>query len=303
MFFRHFASRFLPGMLLLLAACHSPEPVVEPLMPGLPTEIGQPAGAVTSQVIGPEGGSLILPDGRLILTIPPGALSKPTTITVQPIENKAPGGAGQAYRFGPEGTPLAKPAQLSWHYAAEDLRGSTPEALGIASQGRDRVWMGRTNVALLPETQTVTASLPQFGDWTFFEQFYMTPTSGVLSPGETVQLDVFVQTGRAKADPSRPNSSDQVVPLVVPWKLNRSQIRNWRVNGEPLDGRYDDRLGGLSLLNEGASAVYKAPDRVPSRTNPIAVSVELVRPGSQQVLFVSTRFIVAASEPAAGVRP
>ena len=105
---------------LLLAACGGA---------GGPTVIDPPGG------IGPEGGTIMSPDGRATLVIPPDALSAPTDVAVA----NAPGGpldpslVGQsAYRITPTTVQFSAPATLMIHYdpalgpigiAEADLRG------------------------------------------------------------------------------------------------------------------------------------------------------------------------------------
>lgn len=293
------------GLLMLLAAsCQQPDKTTDPAPEsGTPTELGQPMGAAVSKSIGPAGGTIALPDGKLTLVFPAGALSRETTISIQPIENKAPGGTGLAYRFGPDGAQFAKPVQLTWRYRPEDLAGTAPEALGIAFQGSDRVWMGTTNVTVDKNARTLTASLPHFSDWSIYEQYFMTPTEAALAPGETVQLDVFYQPGRREANPDRPDPDDLITPLVEARKMDRSQVKNWRVNGQDLGGRFDENSGALTVLNEGASATYRAPNKVPATPyNPVAVSVELVMKGGPQIQFVTNLTIAAANELTVGSR-
>jgi hypothetical protein len=86
----------------VLAACtSSTEPGVGPDM--------------VSIQIGPEGGTLVSMDGALTLTVPPGAVTQPTTLTVRPLDPSelGPQFAGMniaaAYDLGPDGMVFAKP--------------------------------------------------------------------------------------------------------------------------------------------------------------------------------------------------
>ncbi len=53
------------------------------------TEVGTPEGDKVARDIGPGGGTLASPDGRMTLTVPPNALSETITFSIQPITNKA----------------------------------------------------------------------------------------------------------------------------------------------------------------------------------------------------------------------
>ena len=58
------------------------------------TAVGVATGSTASATIGPAGGSLSASDGKLVLTIPPGALAANTVIGMQPISNFAHGKIG-----------------------------------------------------------------------------------------------------------------------------------------------------------------------------------------------------------------
>lgn len=74
----------------------------------------------TAQVSAAEGGEVLSPDGKLLLTIPPGALNEDTQISIQviPSENGMPG-----YEFLPQGLVFNQPAMVSMELdlAEEDL--------------------------------------------------------------------------------------------------------------------------------------------------------------------------------------
>lgn len=63
------------------------------------TETGTPQGEKITKEIGPAGGTLASPDGRLTLTVPPNALTETIPFSIQPITNKAESGLGLAYRL------------------------------------------------------------------------------------------------------------------------------------------------------------------------------------------------------------
>jgi hypothetical protein len=133
---------------------------------GEPTPVGTPTGDKVSQSIGVGGGVIRTADGKLSLTIPAGALSQPTTISLQPIENKAFLGIGSAYEFSPDGLKFAKPAQLTVKYEAGSLGGTSPEAIGIAFQDAKHAWQGKPAKVNSGEG-TFTASVPHFSSWAF----------------------------------------------------------------------------------------------------------------------------------------
>jgi hypothetical protein len=267
---------------------------------GEPTEVGTPTGDKVSQSIGPEGGVVSSADGNVSLTIPAGALSQATTISLQPIENKAFLGIGPAYEFSPDGLKFAKPAQLVVKYAAGSLDGTSPEAIGIAFQDEKRVWQGK--MAKVNTTEgTFTASVPHFSSWAFFKYYSLTPESMRLAPTQTQKLEVVYLKG-SNHDPDygkgpiEEGDDDLIASLVPPQILKADQVKNWLVNGQNLNGKFDETIGMLTVLNEGAAAEYKAPSKIPPRAhNPIAVSVEL-KSRRGQLILISNLTIAAENE-------
>lgn len=80
-----------------------------------------------SAVVGPEGGSLSLPGSDLSMTIPAGALSAPTSITLT-----SKGGAHVAYDMQPHGLVFLKPVTVVQQLRQTAPYG-TPEGAGIRS--------------------------------------------------------------------------------------------------------------------------------------------------------------------------
>src|SRR5450759_4174706 len=96
----------------------------EPEVIAVTTAVGTPNGPATTQSIGPAGGSLATPDGRLTLKIPQDALSSPVNVTIQPITDQSPGGLGKAYRLEPNGQTFGTPVEVSFRYDDKDLEGT-----------------------------------------------------------------------------------------------------------------------------------------------------------------------------------
>ena len=123
------------NMFLSLAACLlsfsscNPGDTTPPPTPQ-PTPKGTPTGAATSQTIGPAGGIVSTPDGKISLTFPANALPSDTDIVIQPITDEAPGGLGNSYRLEPEGATFAQPVEVAFSYTDADLLGSSTDALG-----------------------------------------------------------------------------------------------------------------------------------------------------------------------------
>ena len=107
---------------------------------GTATAVGVPTGPSTTKSIGPEGGSLTSPDGRISVKVPPNAVAAAVDFGVQPITNLGPGGVGSAYRLEPSGQKFAKPIKVSFRYDTEGFKDEMPESFAVAYQDPTGVW-------------------------------------------------------------------------------------------------------------------------------------------------------------------
>ncbi|WP_080055842.1 hypothetical protein [Spirosoma aerolatum] len=299
----------LPLLLTGLLACSEPNTNIAPIDPspdnpsgsagGLQTEVGAPTGAAISQTIGPDGGTLTTSDGKLKLTIPAGALASSTTISAQPVENKAPGGTGTAYalsvaaaqgRLSAE-VPLLTEAQLTLTYTADDVDGSVPEALGVAYQDKNGVWQGQRKVKLDQTHKTVTVSIDRLAPYAFYEQFELRTDKRVLAPGEQTQLTVYYQEGATD------NPAVDLVPLTPVKVVSASRLVRWTINGVTDGTVKGDNYGNVGQITEDrtlAKASYDAPIREPD-TNPVMIGAELdVQPFGRVTVVQSIRVESAA---------
>lgn len=125
------------------------------LFDGLLTCSPLPADSVT-QTIGPAGGTLVV--GPHTLSIPPGALAAPVTITAV-----APSDTVNRVRFAPQGLTFQTPATLTLSYA------NCQRVLGLPAQ----IAYTTDALAILEilssvdngQTATVTAPLQHFSDY------------------------------------------------------------------------------------------------------------------------------------------
>ena len=95
-----------------------------------------------SAVIGPEGGTVGSAGAGVLITVPAGALSQPTTITITPKQAPLPGSVGQAYDIGPDGTHFAAPVTLAFTYSSAELDGGDPATFALGVPNLDAgVWV------------------------------------------------------------------------------------------------------------------------------------------------------------------
>jgi hypothetical protein len=157
-------------------------------MPGA-TAVGVPNGPATTKSIGPAGGSIASPDGRITVDVPPNAVSSPVDFSIQSITNLAHGGVGSAYRLEPGGQKFAPPIEVSFKFDAQDLKGYSPEALAIAYQDPTGVWQSFRTVNIDQASKTLTVSTTHFTDlsvWTI----RLSPEKATLRVGETQLIAV-----------------------------------------------------------------------------------------------------------------
>lgn len=276
-------------MLLVCNSCSKEDgPIVDD--PGSPiiTEFGEPLGQANEVTIGPEGGTIHSSDGLLSVTIPQGALSGSTVITIQPVTNQAPLGLGNGYRLGPEGLTFENPVTLTFHYSEELLDSNPAEFLWIVFQEPDGSWKAMLESALNSDAKTVTVETSHFSDWSVgrFVDLTLNPVSKSVKKGEKVELAV---TGFSNRETSIGDKTVQLVlkagKLDIFWlkRLGLETI-NWKVVEWTLNGvksPVSNNFGNLQSKEYTAS--YTAPSNVPE-SNVVAVTVELETTNSEGII-------------------
>ena len=153
-------------------------------MPG-PTAVGIPNGPATTKSIGPAGGSIATPDGRIVVDVPPNALSRPTDFSIQPISNLAHGGLGNAYRLDPGGYNFATPVKVSFKVDDQDLKASP----AVAYQDAARVWQAFTTSDIDQASKTIAISIPHFTDVSVVT-YRLSPEKATLRVRETQYIEL-----------------------------------------------------------------------------------------------------------------
>ena len=229
----------------------------------LVTVPGVTTGAPSSATLGPAGGMLASPDGRLHLVVPAGALAAPVMLSIQPVDNRAPGGAGAGYRLAPEAQAFAKPVLLRFGYADADTAGASPDVLGLAWRTAAGQWRMPRGVLLDRAAQTVALSVEHLGDWSPARGFRLSPASSTVKTGATLALKVlYCYSPVTPADDPVPVGydcapiDDARAPLLSP----ANTAVTWSVNGT---------AGGSAALGTlaggAAQAIYTAPASVPAQ--------------------------------------
>jgi len=157
-------------------------------MPGA-TAVGVPNGPATTKSIGPAGGSIASPDGRIVVDVPPNAVTGAVDFSIQPITNLAQGGLGNAYRLEPSDHKFATPIKVSFKFDAQDLKGYSPEALAIAYQDPTGVWQSFKTVNVDQASKTLTVSTTHFTDFSVWT-IRLSPQKATIRVGETQLIAV-----------------------------------------------------------------------------------------------------------------
>lgn len=254
----------------------------QPADPGAgPAARGVPDGEATTGVVGPEGGTLASADGRLLLDVPPGALSASVTIGIQPITAVVPDAVGTTYRLTPEDVRFARPVRLTLAYTEEDEEGRSPAGFGVAYQdagGRRALAAGSTVDA---RARRVTVATDHFSDWMILEEYRLAPGDGAVRAGGRLELAVERCGFDAGGGDGPPTFAWACRPLA-----DASGIRDWSV-----DGAVGGRAATGTVTQGGARSTFAAPAALPPN-NPVTVSVEVPAPGTTRMLLVTTVQVV-----------
>ena len=155
-----------------------------------PTEVGTPVGDKVTKDIGPAGGTLVSPDGRLTLTVPEDTLAETIAFSIQPVTNKFGGGLGPAYKLEPDTKTFTTPLEISVHYDDHDLEGTFPEALSLAYQDDKGAWHMQKEIDLDKDKKTITIATAHFSIWAFDSELKVSPVKAMVRVGQKVSLSL-----------------------------------------------------------------------------------------------------------------
>jgi hypothetical protein len=253
-----------------------------------PTPIGIELDIPVVKTIGSGGGTISASDGKLELTFPVGALSANTDISIQSITNNAPGGLGNAYRFGPSGTHLSQPVILKFIYTERDIAGSLPMFLKMAVQKDDQIWydLKKYNVDTINKTITIASSdlFPpsaskssntksvrannNFLDHAIFTDLFIVPPFAELYTTQSKEFHVFAVELHDASDDS---DSDVLPPLPTVHEVSPNTVKQWSVNGV----KNGNSQYGIVSPN-GTTGLFTAPDvKPPSSKNPVQLTADI----------------------------
>jgi hypothetical protein len=229
------------------------------------TKPGKADGPIAEGKFSKDGGSLVSADGKLELKIPEGALSKKTTISIQPVTNVAPNGNGAAYRLEPSGIKFEKPLQIIFHYDEDESKDSAQLMMGICMQDNTGQWYGLKKFTLDTLAKTISGNINHFSDWSKFDAIKLYPSAKRLKVKKELQMEIDLVS--SEDEDLSALYADDLAPLKVrkiPW------TSVWKAN-EITNG--NSSVGTITVFSK-TNSMYKAPSTVPSK-NPVAVTADL----------------------------
>lgn len=288
--------KLLPVLLLGgLLACQKPTDAISPNPGGqadslsaIPTAIGKPIGAPVTQTIGPAGGTIAMPNGKLTLSFPAGTVKKETAITVQPGENNAPNGVGQAFSISPNVT-FEQDVTVIYYYQDNEMDGAAVDALGIAYQDGRQAWQ-RTQTAKADKAKkTVTAKLKKGSWWALITPYQLEPEQATVAPGETKELTLM------KLKDWEPSTNGDVTVAPVLMDKVNNDVAKLYINGVDWTSAApkDQSFGSVGQNRQTGAIMYIAPSQKPQK-NPVIITVEIKNPTSNARFLLSSQLAVGA---------
>lgn len=254
-----------------LFACSSPTtttpPVTRTTPTPTPTAKGASLGAAKTLVIDADGGTLASDDGAFALEVPAGAVSTPTTFSLEPIENLAHGGVGSAWRVGPDGTTFTTPATVRFTAGTTALRAANVGGLGVAFQGADGLWTWVRDAQRDSTAHTVAVTTTHLSDWSLVLGQQLRPLSAVVPKGGSLGLEIWDCYPAEGLDPLASLTGYECGAYVIPLT---DSVGAWSVNGTP----GGDATHGTVAEQPGGAATFTAPGSRPTPPT-VAVSVRL----------------------------
>jgi hypothetical protein len=217
-----------------------------------PTPVGTPFGDTATTVIGPAGGTVKSADGAITLEIPPGAVSKEATFSIQAITNDAPGRIGDAFRITPHGTTFKVPAKITFQYTDDDVLGSSPGLLRVAYQDKSGYWRAPKAVMVDEKAKTVSVVTTHLSDWSAFTGAQLLPHSATVRVGQTVALKLMTCEW---VDTPTASTWDELQP-----EERRASCTDTYANGN--NGPFVDRWSVNSIAGGNATVGTVAPTDV-----------------------------------------
>jgi hypothetical protein len=218
------------------------------------TSVGTPIGSPTVKTIDASGGSLTSPDGVLELTIPAGALTTATAISIQPVANVLPNPIYNAYSLTPDGQQFLVPVTLQFHYRDEDLDTLDPGGVAVAFQLHDQTWEGYQDPVVDTVNKTITVQSTHFTGFGIGGLDHLEPQSATVKTGGQKSILHVTRFSRQNSN------AVELAPIVNKTDAYGAHPGDiWTVNGSTAAGPY----GSITQPTGNNPAIYTAPGKVP----------------------------------------
>ena len=232
------------------------------------TGFGTPDGKLVNKQIGAIGGTIISDDGRVALIFPAGALTENTTISIQPITNPAPNGAGKAYDFEPSGIQFKKPVQIIFHYTDEEAETCPADLMGFAIQDQKGKWSFFDYDDWDSTAKILKGFIHHFSDFTDYDNLVIRPGgSGSVMPNESISVMGYDRSGVVE--------SGEYEGEYEFANLNSKNRMGWFVNdvpkGNEFEGTMDNRIHTIAGKTY-VFGIYDAPRYLPVK-NPVRIKL------------------------------
>ena len=192
-------------------------------------------------------------------------LTSGTSISIEPITNKAPGGIGNGYRLLPAGLVFAQPVTLTIGVGGSVI-GTSLSGVAIAWQGSDKIWQGMISVSQADTAQrSVSATITHFTDFAPYRRWYIVPDTVSVKVRQTASFVVYT------TDLTDIDASTILSPLPNPYAIAAAEVNGWAVQHIPGGNAVVGTISGT-----GASATYTAPVVIPDG-NPVEVEATVDR--------------------------
>jgi alpha-tubulin suppressor-like RCC1 family protein len=154
----------------------------------------------TRFVLGPDGGTVITPDGAVALEVPAGAVQEDVEITVTPVTTPPPDTGvlpGALYDFGPDGLVFDAPTRLTIAYDPAALPAGTDESELVMLGSEDGAWWSEILTSVVDtDAHTVSALIPGFSLYAASFGAHtaeMVPSAAEMLTGDSLHLSFVVK--------------------------------------------------------------------------------------------------------------
>lgn len=280
-----------------LLACQKPTDLITPDNPtsidslGTPTEVGKLTSVPTTKTIGPAGGTITTPDGKITLDFPAGAVRQETTITVQTGENEAPNGVGAGINISPADLTFEQPVTMTYTFQGQELSGTSVDAMGVAYQDGRKAWQ-LTGLATADKAKkTVKTRLNKGAWWSLITQYKLSPEQTTINVNEPLEL-ILTRVG---GDDLTFSKGDKLSALTL--QDARKDVSRLFINGVDWTAipPKDQHFGTISQNKQTGQILFTAPGQKPD-PNPVMVSLELKNSASNAVLLLVSAITIAKGD-------